>query len=283
MQVIDSTESLAKALAARRGAGMARPPLGLVPTMGALHAGHLSLAAAARSQCDTVVLSVFVNPTQFGPDEDLDTYPRDLDGDASKAEAAGVDILFAPSTAEMHPGQMAPPAALYGMLEGARRHGHFQGVATVVAKLFDLVRPERAYFGEKDYQQVLVVRHLVAEGPFPVEIVACPTVREPDGLALSSRNARLTPPERQAARVLYQALLAGRAAIEGGGREPEAATASMAATLDQEPLARLDYAAVVQPNDLAPALPPLRGELRLLVAAHVGAVRLIDNMGAQAG
>ncbi len=283
LEVMDSTEALGKALAACRAEGPASHAVGLVPTMGALHDGHLSLVAAARHGCHTVVLSVFVNPTQFGPDEDLDAYPRDAEADQAKAAAAGVDILFTPTIDEMYPARLVSAGGLGEIWEGAFRPGHFDGVATVVSKLFDLTRPCRAYFGEKDYQQLLVVRRLAAEPSEPptlVEVVSATTVRERDGLALSSRNARLTPPGRSAATVLYRALLEGRAAIEAGERDATRVQELMETVIRAEPRARLDYAAVTDASTLEPAPTPLRGELRLLVAAHVDDVRLIDNLGA---
>ena len=290
--MIDSTETLTKALAARRASASGpptttgRPAIGFVPTMGALHAGHLSLIAAARASCHTVVLSVFVNPTQFGPGEDLANYPRDPDGDRLQAAAAGVDILFAPSTREIYPSgpRTLPvePPELGARWEGAARPGHFEGVVAVVSRLFQLMAPCRAYFGEKDYQQLLVVRQLVCAQALPVEVVACATLRESDGLALSSRNARLAPPERRAAAVLYAALLAGRALIEAGERNARTVQAAIEAAIQTEPRARLDYVAVTDPTTLAPAQTPLRGDLRLLVAARLGGVRLIDNLGARA-
>lgn len=296
MEVIDTTDGLAKALRAATApassapAGPA-PAVGFVPTMGALHAGHLSLVAAARAQCATVVVSVFVNPLQFGPGEDLASYPRDLDGDCAQARDAGADIVFAPSPAQMYPDAATAgtgpwsserAARLGDVLEGASRPGHLAGVARAVTRLFDLVGPCRAYFGEKDYQQLLVVRQLVADLAIPAEIVACPTVRAPDGLALSSRNGRLAPHERVAASVLYRALVVGRAAIEAGETAPGSVEGAMVATVRAEALASLDYVAVVVAADLAPATAPLRGELRLLVAARVGAVRLVDNLGVRA-
>lgn len=292
MELIDTTDALAKTLAVRRAADVAGLGVGFVPTMGALHVGHLSLVSTARSASATVVVSVFVNPAQFGPGEDLASYPRDLDGDCARAKRAGADIVFAPSLAQMYPGSgsaaLRPQtrvsvARLGEVLEGASRPGHFDGMATVVAKLLNLVGPCRAYFGEKDYQQLVVVRQLVADLSIPAEVVACPTVRAPDGLALSSRNVHLTGDERAAAKVLHGALLAGRAAIEAGERHPTRVGEAMAAMVRAEPLASLDYAAVVVDGDLAPAVAPLAGELRLLVAARVGAVRLIDNLGVRAG
>lgn len=292
MELIDTTDALAKALATRRGADTLGLGVGFVPTMGALHAGHLSLVTAARAASATVVVSVFVNPAQFGPGEDLASYPRDLEGDCTRAGKAGADIVFAPSPAQMYPGPAAAAlrpltcvrvGRLGEVWEGASRPGHFDGVATVVAKLLNLVGPCRAYFGEKDYQQLVVVRQLVADLSIPADVLSCPTVRAPDGLALSSRNVHLAGDERAAACVLHRALLAGRSAIEAGERCPAEVGEAMAAAVRAEPLARLDYAAVVVDGDLAPATAPLVGELRLLVAARVGGLRLIDNLGVRAG
>ncbi|MDQ4090828.1 MAG: pantoate--beta-alanine ligase [Actinomycetota bacterium] len=231
--------------------------VGLVPTMGALHEGHASLIRRAAAECDVAAVTVFVNPLQFGPSEDFATYPGDLDADVDVAGAAGAAVVFAPPIDDMYP-DGAPAVTVHvageDVLEGASRPGHFDGVATVVAKLFNLAGPCRAYFGEKDWQQLRVVRRLVADLSFPVEVVACPTVREADGLALSSRNVRLSPEERRAATVLYRALTAYPA------RE-------MADVVAEEPLATLDYA-VVLPD-------------RLVIAARIGGVRLIDNVSVE--
>ncbi len=280
MEVVDSIEVLAKQLAVARATGAV---IGLVPTMGALHRGHLALVAAARGECDTVVVSAFVNPAQFGPGEDLRAYPRDPEGDRARAEAAGADILFVPESAEMYPSAPLTAVAVADLgdrLEGASRPGHFVGVATVVVKLLNLVGPSRAYFGEKDYQQLLVVRRAVEDLSIPTRIVACPTVREPDGLALSSRNAHLAPAERAAASVVYRALNQGRAAVLSGERKAASVREAMAGTLRPESLIIiLDYAEVATADGLSPAADPLSGELRLLIAVRVGAVRLIDNLG----
>jgi pantoate--beta-alanine ligase len=257
--------------------------VGLVPTMGYLHEGHTSLMAASAATCATTTASVFVNPLQFGADEDLAAYPRDLDRDRELAAAAGVDLLFVPDVAEMYPAG-APPLtsvrvdALDRRWEGERRPGHFQGVATVVAKLFAIAGPCRAYFGEKDYQQLQVVRRMAADLNLAVEVVGCPTVREEDGLAMSSRNTYLSAPERLAALCLHRALAAGVALVAGGERRPEAVDAAMAAVVGDEPLARLDYAAIVDRATLEPAEAPLvPREYRLLIAAQVGRPRLLDN------
>jgi pantoate--beta-alanine ligase len=281
LTVLDRRDTFRKALDAERAGGRT---VGLVPTMGALHAGHLELLTRAAAECDVPVLTVFVNPLQFGPSEDLAAYPRDLAGDAAKAEQAGAAYLFCPGSQEMFP--EAPltsvrVAALSDTLEGARRPGHFDGVATIVAKLFGLAGPCRAYFGEKDFQQLSVVRRLVRDLSAPVDVVGCPTVRDADGLALSSRNAYLTPDERAVAPTLCRALLAGRALIEDDGQtNPDVVRAVMTATVAAEPQFTLDYAEVVSASDLTP-MSPLSGEVRLLIAAQLGRARLIDNMGAR--
>ena len=271
MELIETVAGLRKALDADRAAGRS---VGLVPTMGALHEGHLSLVRRAVEECDAVAATIFVNPLQFGPGEDLGSYPRDLEADAVLVEAAGVDHLFAPPVAEMFPGRPLTTvhvAEVGDDREGRFRPGHFDGVATVVAKLFNAAGPCRAYFGDKDHQQLQVVRRMAADLSFPVDVVACPTVREDDGLALSSRNAYLSPAERAAAPVLYQALLAGQALVEQGATDPAVLGAAMAAVVAAEPLAVLDYAeAVPGPS------------IHLYVAARVGTTRLIDNLEATA-
>ncbi len=267
--------------AARAGGGT----VGFVPTMGFLHDGHASLLRAARAETGTVLLSIFVNPLQFAPSEDLDAYPRDLAGDTAVAQAAGTDLVFVPSTHEMYPEPVLTTVSVREVsapLEGRTRPTHFDGVATVVAKLFGIVGPCRAYFGEKDFQQLAVVRRLVADLSLPVEVVGCPTLREDDGLAMSSRNVYLSPEERAAAPVLHRALLAGRDAVAAGERDPAAVRAAMAGLIGAEPLAELDYAEVVDPATLA-VPDPLEGTLRLLVAARFGAARLIDNLEATVG
>jgi pantoate--beta-alanine ligase len=263
--VLDRGDQLRKELDAARTAGRG---VGLVPTMGFLHEGHASLIRRSAAECDTTAVTVFVNPLQFNPSEDLASYPRDLDHDLEVAGAAGADLVFAPSVDEMYPG--GPPAVTVhvageDVLEGASRPGHFDGVATVVAKLFNLAGPCRAYFGEKDWQQLQVVRRLAADLSFPVDVVACPTVREPDGLACSSRNARLSPEERRAATVLHRALVTAATAVAAGECNDEYVGRIMVNVVAKEPLATLDYAEV-------------DGD-RLLIAARVGPVRLIDNVG----
>ena len=268
-------------LDAERSAGRT---VGFVPTMGFLHDGHASLMRAARSECDVVVASIFVNPLQFGPTEDLAAYPRDLEGDTALAEASGVDLLFVPDGAEMYPTPMVTNVSVAGVsapLEGRTRPTHFDGVATVVSKLFAIVGPCRAYFGEKDFQQLAVVRQLAHDLSLPVEVVGCPTGRAEDGLALSSRNVYLTPEERAAAPVLHRALVLGQEAIAAGERDPAAVRRLMSEHIGREPLAELDYAEVVDARTFE-VPDPLVGTLRLLVAAKFGGARLIDNEGATA-
>jgi pantoate--beta-alanine ligase len=255
--------------------------VGLVPTMGALHDGHLSLVERAAAECDAVAVTVFVNPLQFGPGEDFAAYPRDLDRDVALAGRAGAAVVFAPPVEEMYAGPVLTTvtvAELSEPLEGAARPGHFDGVATVVAKLFAVAGACRAYFGEKDFQQLAVVRRLAADLSFPVEVVGCPTVRAADGLALSSRNAYLTGEERAAAPVLHRALLAGAAAVLAGETDPAAVADLVAAIVDAEPLVALEYTAAVDAATLRTP-PVLAGDLRLLVAARIGRARLIDNLG----
>ena len=267
-------------VAAFREARGAHGALGFAPTMGFLHAGHLALVARARAENGAAAASLFVNPTQFGDPQDLERYPRDTAGDLAKLERAGVDLVFAPSVAEMY----APGAAtrvevgpLGEGLEGAARPGHFAGVATVVAKLFNIVAPTRAYFGEKDAQQVAVIRRLVRDLDMPVEVVACPTVREADGLALSSRNVRLSPAQRAAAPVLHRALRAAQALATAGERDTERLRTTVRATVASEPLADLDYVSVADPGSLEERS-RLDGPALLSLAARFGPVRLIDNL-----
>ncbi|MEX2659791.1 MAG: pantoate--beta-alanine ligase [Acidimicrobiales bacterium] len=259
--------------------------VGLVPTMGALHDGHASLVARAAAECDAVVVTVFVNPLQFAPGEDLAAYPRTLDADVTRAGVAGATVIFAPPVEEMYPGEVATTVHVAGLtevLEGRARPTHYDGVATVVAKLFAMVGACRAYFGEKDFQQLAVIRRMAADLSFPVAVVGCPTVRVPDGLALSSRNAYLTPEQRAAAPVLQRALRAGAAAIAAGERDGAAVSALVTAIIGAEPLVALESVDVVSASTLLP-VEPLRGELRLLVAARLGRARLIDNVGITAG
>ena len=278
MQVIERIADLRALLDETRCAGRT---VGLVPTMGALHDGHASLVERAAAECDLVCTTVFVNPLQFGPGEDFAAYPRDLERDVQRAEKAGAGVVFAPAVGEMYPGgerTTVAVSALTDRLEGGHRPGHFDGVATVVTKLFAIAGACRAYFGEKDYQQLLVVRQLARDLSLPVEVVGCPTVRERDGLALSSRNAYLDAEEREAAAVLSRALQAGAAAIIAGERSADAVRRLMTGIVTAEPLAELDYAEVADADDLTP-LARIDGAVRLLVAARVGPARLIDNLG----
>ena len=257
--------------------------VGFVPTMGALHDGHRSLLTRAREEADLVAMSIFVNPLQFGPAEDLASYPRDLDADLASAEKEGVDVVFAPGADEMYPGGRpevtVDPGPVGTVLEGASRPGHLRGVCTVVAKLLGLVGPCRAYFGEKDAQQLAVVRRMVTDLDLPVEVVGCPTIREPDGLAVSSRNARLRPAEREAAGCLFLALSEAAELARRGERNGAILVAAMAREIGATPLARLDYAAVVDDETFADVdvLQPGR-PTRALVAATFGDTRLIDNL-----
>ena len=257
--------------------------IGFVPTMGAFHAGHCSLMRAARADHDVVVVSLFVNPLQFGPGEDLERYPRDLAGDVALAAGEGVDIVFAPPVEEMYPGFPDPPlttVSVAGLTEGlcgSSRPGHFDGVATVVTKLFSVVGPCTAYFGKKDAQQLAVVRRMAADLCLPVQVVGCRLVREPDGLAMSSRNRNLSPPEREAATVIHRGLQSGADLVLGGERDAGRLRRVVANVLTTEELVRLEYAEVVAADTLAP-LEVLDGEVLVAVAARVGNVRLIDNM-----
>ena len=281
MRTVTTIAAARAELDAARAAGRT---VGFVPTMGYLHDGHASLMRQARGETDLVVASIFVNPLQFGAGEDLDAYPRDLDRDTALSAAAGVDLLFTPTAVEMYPTPVLTTvhvAQVSAPLEGASRPTHFAGVATVVAKLFSIVGPCRAYFGAKDFQQVAVVRRMVHDLSMPVEVVACPTRREADGLAMSSRNVYLSADERTAAPVLYRALRAGAAAIGAGERDPAAVRSLMAQIIEAEPLAGLDYTAVVDADSFT-VPEPLVGNLRLLAAVRFGRARLIDNVGVTA-
>ena len=260
--------------------------VGLVPTMGFLHDGHRSLIERARSENDLVVVSIFVNPLQFNPGEDFDDYPRDLRRDLAVCAEAGADIVFVPDQQEMYPEPVATTVhlgTLADVLCGACRPGHFDGVATVVAKLFAIVGECSAYFGEKDFQQLTIVKRMAKDLSLPVRVVGCPTVRDPDGLALSSRNAYLSPDERAQAPVLRRALEAGAAMVESGETDGAVVEAEMAAVIGGASLARIDYAAAVCPATLTRGQQPLRGDVRLLVAVRFGKARLIDNLGCRAG
>ena len=279
-----TTKLALRSLLARRRSASASLGLpfdvALVPTMGSLHGGHLSLARRARAENDLVVMSLFVNPTQFGAGEDLDRYPRDLDRDLHLAGDAGVDAVFHPQPAEMYdPGYCTwvDVEGLADRLCGAGRPGHFRAVATVVTKLFGLCRPERAYFGQKDAQQALVIRRMVADLDLGVDVVVCPIVREPDGLAMSSRNVYLTPSERTQAAMLYRALREAEAAIAAGGRDAAVVRATVLSALAEAPLGRVDYVEVVAADDLRP-VDVIAGDVLVALAVRFGTTRLIDNV-----
>jgi pantoate--beta-alanine ligase len=275
--VITEVPALRQAVRTARGRGLR---IALVPTMGALHAGHLSLIEAARQANTFVVVSIFVNPTQFGPNEDFDRYPRPLSCDLELCAAAGVDLVYHPDPAAMYPAGYCTYVEVTGLLDvlcGASRPGHFRGVATVVLKLFNQVQPDRAYFGQKDAQQVQIIRRMVRDLDVPVEVVACPTVREADGLALSSRNAYLDATQRRHAIALYSALQEARQRVDAGERDAVALRQLLADRIAATPGAALDYAAVVDAETLTP-LTRLQGPVLLALAVKFGATRLIDNL-----
>lgn len=277
-EIFETVSELREELATYRQRG---DSIGFVPTMGYLHDGHSALIERAAAECDVVVVSIFVNPLQFAPDEDLAAYPRDFERDLERCSAAGSTLVFHPSVEEMYPSPtrtMVHVAELSSEFEGASRPTHFSGVATVVAKLFSIVGPCRAYFGEKDFQQLVVVKSMVADLSMPIEVVGCDIVREPDGLAKSSRNVYLSEAERQAATVLRRALSAGEELILSGERDVALVESAMSDIVTAEPLAALDYVAVVDATDLH-RVSSLPRETRLLVAAKVGRPRLLDNVG----
>jgi pantoate--beta-alanine ligase len=254
--------------------------LGLVPTMGALHEGHLSLVRLAKKKCDVVAASVFVNPTQFGPTEDLAKYPRQLERDCELLEREGVDILFAPPIEEMYPGGSVTWVVVEGLsdkLDGRSRPGHFRGVTTVVSKLFHIIQPQVAYFGQKDAAQLAVIRRMVRDLRFPVEIVAAPIIREPDGLAMSSRNAYLNKEERVRALVLQRSLRSVQGYFESGERSAAKLISAAREVFKSEPSVKIDYIEIVNPDSLDP-VEIFSGEALLAVAAYVGNTRLIDNV-----
>jgi pantoate--beta-alanine ligase len=282
LTLVDTVAEFGARLDAARAAGRT---VGLVPTMGALHDGHRSLVERAAAECDVVAVTVFVNPLQFGNPDDLDHYPRTLEADSAVVADAGGHLLFAPALTEMYPDVPAPVRTSVGVVgvseawEGASRPGHFDGVSTVVSKLFAMAGRCRAYFGEKDFQQLAVVRTMARDLSFPVEVIGCSTVRDPDGLALSSRNVRLAPEERRAALVLHRALRAGAAAVCAGQLGVPAVEAEMARQVAEEPLVDLDYAVLVDAGDLTRStVTGTDRPQRLLIAARVGPVRLIDNL-----
>ena len=277
METIYTLEWMKQVARKARGEGRI---VGLVPTMGALHEGHLSLVRAAQQQCSPVVVSIFVNPTQFGPGEDLEKYPRQMEQDRALLEELRVDYLFAPTAAEIYPHGFRTYVNVEGLssaLEGKSRPGHFRGVATVVLKLFDIVQPHFAYFGRKDAQQARILRQMVADLDVDTQVVVCPIVREADGLARSSRNAYLKPEERRAATVLHRALRAAEREIAAGERDALRLMAVMRAVLAAELLASVDYVEIADADSLEPVT-RLRRSCLVLLAVFVGTTRLIDNL-----
>jgi pantoate--beta-alanine ligase len=255
-------------------------PVGLVPTMGYLHEGHISLVRQAKKDNASVVVSVFVNPTQFGPGEDFETYPRDLEGDIELLEEEGVDAVFAPEADEMYPANFSSRVEVTGItqkLEGNCRPGHFRGVTTVVNKLFNIVRPDRAYFGQKDAQQAAVIKKMVADLNMNLEVITCPIVREVDGLAMSSRNIYLNPRERQASTVLYRSLMLAQGLYAQGERDAEIIRKEMVRLIKTEELARIDYVSIADPATLD-ELGEITGKALVSMAVKFGKTRLIDNV-----
>ena len=254
--------------------------VGLVPTMGFFHEGHLELMRRARAECDVVVVTLFVNPTQFGPGEDLDAYPRDFELDRALAEGVGVDYIFAPEVEEMYPEGAATfveVEELHRVMCGRTRPGHFRGVATIVSKLFNIVPAHRAYFGQKDAQQLVIIRKMAADLDFPIEIIPVPTVRESDGVAMSSRNTYLEPEEREQAIALHRSLEAARLLVEQGQRQAGKIRSAMENLISTFPLVNLEYISICDNIFLRP-LEELSGEVLVAVAARIGRARLIDNM-----
>jgi pantoate--beta-alanine ligase len=259
----------------------ATSPVGFVPTMGFLHAGHLSLIRRARAENASVVVSIFVNPTQFGPGEDFQRYPRDLNRDFGLIETVQVDAVFTPTVEEMYAvgaSTIVEVESLSGILEGASRPGHFRGVATVVCTLLHLVQPHRAYFGEKDYQQLKVIQRMVYDLRMPVEVIGCPTFREPDGLAMSSRNVYLSPPEREAAAALSRALCEAERLVKDGVCDAHTLQREVQSRLDEHPLIRIDYVAMVHPHTLQPVTTLSSEGAMICLAVWIGQTRLIDNV-----
>ena len=277
MQIVTTIAEARAAIAALRAQNKS---VGLVPTMGALHTGHLSLVQAARAQCDAIVATIFVNPTQFGPNEDFSKYPRTFEADCELLRAENVDILFAPEAAEIYPEGATTFVSVEGIenrLDGETRPGHFRGVATVVAKLFHIAAPSKAFFGQKDAAQVAILRRMVRDLHFDLEIVVCPIVREPDGLAMSSRNRYLNEDQRQSATVLYRTLTAMQERIEEGEVASSELIDAGLSVLAEEPDAQLEYLRVVDPDTLED-LPDVESGALLAAAARFGSARLIDNV-----
>lgn len=281
MQIVRTIAETRAAVAALRAAPGASPrTIGLVPTMGALHEGHLSLIRAARSQCGAVVTTIFVNPKQFAPNEDFATYPRTFDADCDLLRAENVDLLFAPSADEMYPpgaSTIVEVEHISDRLDGESRPGHFRGVATVVAKLFNIVAPDKAFFGQKDAAQVAILRRMVRDLNFNLELVACPTVREPDGLAMSSRNRYLSPDDRHRALILSRALRHIEQRVAEGVLDSAALIDTGLEILAEQPYARLDYLRIVDPDTLEDVRDVSLGAL-VAIAAWIGTARLIDNI-----
>ena len=276
MKVVKTVKEVREIVTAWRKEGLS---VGLVPTMGFLHEGHQSLISTSAAQNDRTVVSVFVNPIQFGPNEDLETYPRDLERDKKAVEEAGGDLIFNPEPAEMYPPHFTSfidTTETTELLCGAVRPVHFRGVCTVVGKLFNIVGPDRAYFGQKDAQQLATIRRFARDLNFPLEIVACPIVREADGLAKSSRNTYLNKEERQAALILSKSLKKGREAIEAGERDAQTVIGIITESLKTEPLARIDYVEVVDFENIQ-RTPRIEGEVLVAIAVYIGRTRLIDN------
>jgi pantoate--beta-alanine ligase len=277
MQTIRTRRTIRAWALTRRASGKS---IGFVPTMGALHEGHASLIRAARRATDAVVVSIFVNPLQFGPGRDLDRYPRSMAEDLRLCRREGADVVFLPEADELYPDGFQTTVSVNHLterFEGLSRPGHFEGVTTVVTKLFHLIRPDRAFFGQKDYQQVVVVKQMVRDLDLPIQIVCCPTVREVDGLAFSSRNRLLSDPDRQAAGALFAALTAARALVRKGERSATKVRQAMIREIKRESLAHLDYAVVADPATLVP-LRVVKDRVVLLLAVWIGDTRLIDNM-----
>ena len=275
MQIIETIAAFRAARAELKGS------VGLVPTMGYLHDGHIALVRQARAENDHVVVSIFVNPTQFGPNEDFASYPRDPEHDLAVLREANTALVFTPTVAEMYPPGFQTYVEVTGVsqgLEGERRPGHFRGVATVVAKLFNIVQPDRAYFGQKDAQQAAVIRRMVADLAMPLEIVVAPIVRAPDGLALSSRNSYLTPEQRLVAPVLYRALTAAKARYEAGERSPDVLRTTVQEILAAEPLAQIDYVSAADAETLEELHASTDRPILLSLAVQIGKPRLLDNV-----
>jgi pantoate--beta-alanine ligase len=271
--------SISEIRAALRELARAGRSVGLAPTMGALHEGHLSLVRRAKSECDAAVATIFVNPTQFAPNEDFSKYPRTLDADLAALASANCDLVFVPSREEMYPpgaSTFIEPPEVAQPLEGVCRPGHFRGVATVVLKLFNIIPADKAYFGQKDFQQALVIQRMAADLNLPVQVVVCPIIREPDGLAMSSRNRYLSPSERQQGLALSRALKNVEQAVNRGERDTTMLRVQMQETLEAAEIVRVDYATIADPETLV-EMKRLEGRAVALIAAHVGATRLIDN------